>query len=661
MHAQHLIDFLLFCSAFLIVTAGVLAIAKRFSFPYTALLLLTGFVAQGFLTVTGISSHVYVSTDIIYFLLLPLLLFESAVHMNFHQFRLQFKTVTFLATFGLLLSIATIAILVTYLAGLPFSVALLFGALISATDPIAVLAIFKNLGAPKRLSLLADGESMFNDATGVIAYKVVAAAVLAGNSLGAGETIQGVGSFLVVFVGSIGLGAVCAYLMSLFIAKIDNDRLVETTMTVALAIGSFVIAEHFFHFSGVITTVVAGIVLGNLGKTRISAGVHQFLEELWEYIGFIALSVVFFFSTFTLEIEHLFSRPLFFLLIVVCVFIGRAVSVYVSFWITNRSKLFFDEPNVPLAWQHVLTWGGLRGVIPLVLVYSIPDSYMYKGLLLQATLITFLCTLFINATTIDKLLIALGLHLPKKEEEIVNLEEEIFQLEEAKENLSKLHGDEFDSSVVHELKERILTQEKKLKEHLLDIATPAEFEVSLRLAAISIERSVVRGLYEGNHVGENVFFEFESELDLQQDALEHPEIVRKTRGVREDGTIDSSSSFSKRIFRAGSLFHNTPILGRFGKSGKERLILDRLALLYARMNASSQVIEYLERVKTLIGQHHHFHTIISSIRSEHENYRLRNHYQIQHLTREYPRIYRKFETPLVESFAWSKQHIVHES
>lgn len=654
MESHQLVELLLFCSVFLIATASILAISKKFKFPYTALLLIAGFIAQYGMQYFGLSAEIGISTDLIYFLLLPLLLFESAVHINFHQFKLQFKTITFLSTFGLLVSIGSVTILVSTLAGLPWEVALLFGALISATDPIAVLAIFKNLGAPKRLALIADGESMFNDATGVIAYRVVSASVLGGTALGVGDTLQGAGSFVVVFIGSIGLGTLCAYLMSIFIAKVDNDRLVETTMTIALAIGSFILAEHFFHLSGVITTVVAGIAMGNLGKTRISVGVKDFLEELWEYTGFIALSIVFFFSTFTLQLGSIFQNIGVVGVVIFSVVIARAISVYVSCYITNHSRFFSDEPNIPLAWQHVLNWGGLRGVIPLVLVYSIPDSFMYKDLLLQCTLATFLFTLFINATTIDRLLIALKLHLPKREEEIVHIEEEIFAVEEAKKNIGQLSESDFNHSIVREVEEKIRESEKKLRTHLLEIATPQDFERSMRLQSIQIERQVVEDLYRKNHIDERVFFEFEGELDLQQDALEHPDILRGSRAMRKDGTIDSSSSFQLRLERAKEIIQKFPLLKSLSWNPKEELLIGRLSLLQARITASGAVIAYLEKVEPLLGVQSHYQSMISTIHSEHERHRLRNLYQMQEIERDYPRIYKQFEYPLVQSYAWAK-------
>jgi len=182
------------------------------------------------------------------------------LHINIHEFRLQFKTISFLATFGLLVSLFLVGFLTAYFLHLPLPVAFLFGALISATDPIAVLALFKTLGAAKRLALIADGESMFNDATAVIAFKTVSVFAIGGAYLAPSHIFGGFTNFVSVFFGSIAMGAIGAYILSLILSKVKSDRLIVNSISAALALGGFVASEYFFHLSGVITTVIAGII-----------------------------------------------------------------------------------------------------------------------------------------------------------------------------------------------------------------------------------------------------------------------------------------------------------------------------------------------------------------------------------------------------------------
>jgi CPA1 family monovalent cation:H+ antiporter len=384
---EELIYIILFISAFLIITGFIQRLTAKWSFlPYTVALLLAGVIGQYFVKLTHIPVEFELSSSVIYYVLLPLLLFESAFHINFHQFKLQFKTITFFATFGLLISVFVIGYVLAFAVGYPLPMAILFGAIISATDPIAVISMFKTLGAPKRLSLVADGESMLNDATGVIAFKVVSAFVLAGSALQSSTLLESTWSFIYVFVGSLIFGAIVGYFFSKLIEKIENDRVIETTMTVACALGSFVAAEHFFHFSGVISCVMAGIVVGNLGKTKFSPGVREFVEEFWSYFAFLSVSLVFFFATFNLDFLIFSKNPIIIIWAIVAVLVGRAISIYGSALITNNTPFFKDEPNIPMSWQHILNWGGLRGVIPLVLAYSLPEDFKYRSAIFSFSL-----------------------------------------------------------------------------------------------------------------------------------------------------------------------------------------------------------------------------------------------------------------------------------
>ncbi|MFA9289082.1 MAG: cation:proton antiporter [Weeksellaceae bacterium] len=644
---QHaLITLLLFISFFLILTGGILKLTQRISMlPYTVALLLVGALAQFIVHTFHIPVHLELTADIIYFVLLPLLLFESAFHINFHQFRIQFKTITFIATFGILVSIFTIGYFLSGVIGYPLGVALLFGAIISSTDPIAVISLFKTLGAPKRLGLVADGESMFNDATGVILTRVVASFVVTGAAFQANSIYGSVGNFLYVFLGSMVFGLIAGYLFSKIIERIQNDRVIETTITVAAAIGSFVAAEHFFHFSGVISTVVTGIVMGNLGKTKFSVGVRGFVEEFWEYFAFISVSLVFFFATFNLDFS-IFSENIYPIIIaILAVLVGRAVSVYLSFFITNRVPFFKDEPNVPLSWQHIMNWGGLRGVIPLVLVYSLPDEFAYKNDMLAFTLGAFLFTLIINGLTIRTLLLKLGLHLPKKEEEIMHEEMSIIEIADAKESLAELKDQEFDQDILVEMKRELDQEEKHIREHLNKVSSTEEFQKSLKIQTLNIERHALEDLYNQGYITENVYFDFDTELDLQQDALEYPE-MNESAGIDETGKRSTHGSFRKRIVMLRKLAGQFPILKNFIKSSRESLIEERIGLLKVRIMTSTMVIEYLEKLDKLLKNTADNARHITKLVKEQKALINENKDELTKLTKEHPRLIQSYQKKL---------------
>ncbi len=642
---------MIFVGFFLATTALVLTIAKRLKFPYTVALLVIGFAMQMVFRSLGLETHFEISSDIIYFVLLPVLLYESAFHVNFHQFKLQFKSIMFLATFGLILASIIVAFLLQYFIGIGFWHGLLFGALISTTDPIAVLAIFKELGAPKRLALIAEGESLFNDATAIIAFRLLASFVVAENVFSSKDVLHGIGDFSYVFVGSILFGFVVSYLTSLFIAKVDNDELVETTLTLALCWITFLVAEHVFHLSGIVATVAAGITMGNIGRTKISSPVMHFMEKFWSHLAFLAVSLVFFFTAFDLNIELLFLHPMVTMYAIAAVLIARAISVYVSFGLSNRLSFFKDEPNVPLSWQHVLNWGGLRGVVALVLVYSLPDTYLYKEQFLIFTLSAFLFSLFINGLTIKTVLFFLGLHIPKKEELIMKEEADIFSIQKARQRVEQLSEGEYSVTVKKDVLRALYQEEQKHKMSLEQLATPKDFERSLRLEVLQIESKVIEKLFSKQQIPESVFHTFMGELDMQTDALEYPGLYYGT-GFQQGGLLPSKENFYKRMSEISDNIRFLPFLSTYFENQKKALIIERLFLLKARIIASAEAIRYLEHISQLVSNPKNLQ-IIRQIISEHELYRMRNNFQRQAISREFPRLYTKFETTVVEKIAWS--------
>lgn len=639
MDAHFLIDVIIFSGLFFVGIALMSPLTKKYSFPYTIALLIVGFVTQQLLHLFHIDSHLVLSPDIIFFVLLPILLFEGALHINFHQFRLQFKTITALATFGLLLSIFIVAFGLARLANIPFEVALLFGAIISSTDPIAVLALFKHLGGPKRLSLLADGESMFNDATGVVAFRVISGFVLAGKAFTSDAIFAGFGSFAYIFTGSIILGLVMGYITSEIIRRIDNDPLVEAVLTAALAIGSFVFAEHFFHLSGVITTVMAAITLGHVGRTRISHKTVHFIEELWGFLGFICVSLVFFFASFNLDISIFTDNYMAVIYAVLMVLIARAVSVYTTCFLTNTLPFFKDEPNVPLSWQHILNWGGLRGVIPLVLVYSLPESYAYREELLAFTMGSLLFTLLFNGITIKNLLLSLKLHLPKNEEEIITYESEVFAADATLKKLEELDPREYDKKLINDMKKHIAQSQEKLRKKLLKIGDADEVLVSLRLQSLDIQRNIVRNLHDRRYVNENVFYEYDLQLDMQQDALEYPDVYAEE--------ISSAKSFRARLKRMQSIAKSMPMFKRIASESKDQLVEERYSLLRARIIANLEVLSYLEKCEKIFESKKTFVQKVKMVEAIYRNHQKNNKEEIVAIEKKYPRIVSSYQKKLL--------------
>lgn len=647
MEGHLLVELVIFATMFLVGIAFVTPLTKRLAFPYTVALLFAGFIAQFITHSFELESHIILSPDVIFYILLPILLFEGAFHINFHQFRLQFKTITAFATLGLLISIFVVAFGLSYLVGLDFGASLLFGAIISATDPIAVLALFKHLGGPKRLALLADGESMFNDATGVVAFRVISAFIIADNAFTTQAVLSGFGSFVYIFIGSIILGLALGYITSIFIAKIENEPLIESTLTVALALGSFIIAEHYFHLSGVISTVMAGITLSHVGRTRISRQVIHFIEELWGFLGFIAVSMVFFFAAYNLDVNIFTNNLPLIGAAIIMVLAARAISVYGTAIITNKLAFFKDEPNVPLSWLHILNWGGLRGVIPLVLVYSLPEAYEYREEMLAFTLGALLFTLIINGLTIKTLLLKLGLNKPSKEEEIVELEVALFETEKQIERLKQLNTEEFDKKTIATYVSDLQDVIKDHKKELSILGTSENILSSVKLQAIQIQRDVIEDLFERGYINENAYFEYDSQLDLQQDAIEYPRTFGHFYGRERLGVVSSRISYRKRLKNIRKVMSTLPILENILRVSEEDVILERFSLIKSRIIANDEVIEFLERNKVIFGKNKELMKSVTEVEKIYKNFLKENHKELNSIQKKYPRIVNHYQENLL--------------
>lgn len=642
---------------FFLLGAGILQqFSTIFKFPFTVALLASGLIAQYVFRGLGLEALVALDAQVIFLVLLPALLFGAAMHINLHQFRLQFKTISFFATFGLLVSVFVVGALVSYLIGLPVGPSLVFGALISATDPIAVLALFKTLGAPQRLALVADGESMFNDATGVIAFRVVSAIFVSGVSYVGSQWLTVAWDFAYVFFGSMALGAVIGYILSIALAKIKNDIAVETTLTLGVAFISFAGAEHWFHLSGVIASVMAGLIAGNMGRSRLSPSVAHFVHEFWDYIGFLAVSAVFFFATLHLDLTMFTDRPSRWMLAVLSVLIGRAVSVYMSGFITNTYGFFKEEPNVPLSWLHVLNWGGLRGVIPLVLVFTLPDSYPYKQDIFVFTFASLLFTLFVNGLSIELLLKKLGLHLPSKDLAIAKGQEKVLQYEQALDHLDHLPSGEFVSNLRTKMKREVESKLSSARSEVMSLMENASDVLkSVKLDTLKHERSWLETYFKSGYISETVFFEYDAELDIQQDSLEYSDIYIGRGVVGRNGEVKSRLTFQERMRTIQKRAKNWPIFSTFLARSEDQSIRDRYALVKVRLMIVKQVFAHLKEVAKVAPKDKALKTALTEVTGRYQEHEERNSKELSALEKKYSEVVGEYQDHLIHSLVYEVQ------
>jgi monovalent cation:H+ antiporter, CPA1 family len=393
---------------FLGVSIVVAIIARRVHLPYTVGLVVTGIG----LALAGLETGALLTHDFIFDVILPPLLFEAALSIHWRELQRDMLPVVMLSTLGVAISAAIAAAGMVTLLAWPTAAAIAFGVLIAATDPIAVLALFRETGIKGRLRLLVEAESLFNDGVAAVLFALVltwarapdithlmtaTAASALGLTTGGG-----------ILVGLASGGA------AIVLAGRTSDRLVEGTLTAVAAYGSFLLAEHF-QFSGVLATVAAGLLMGNLGALRedgdrniFSPDGRSFVIGLWEFAAFIANSLIFLLiglQVAGMPFISIGGRTL--VVAIGLLLVARASTVY------PLCLLFrFSTWAIPMREQHVLWWGGLRGALALALALALPPSFAFHSEILVTAFGVVIFSVVVQGLTMQLLLRKLHL-LPK--------------------------------------------------------------------------------------------------------------------------------------------------------------------------------------------------------------------------------------------------------
>ncbi|MCB2226030.1 MAG: Na+/H+ antiporter [Desulfarculaceae bacterium] len=384
------------------VAAGVAVAVRQLHLPYTVALVLGGLL----LGIFNFFTPPHLTKELLFSVFLPGLLFEAAFHIEFREFWRNRSAVVSLAVPGVAAAVAlTTIILVPVVNTLHleqdfiWQYALVFGALIAATDPIAVVSVFRSLGAPRRLSMLLDSESLFNDGTAIVCF-TLSISLVSGASITAGQLASNF--FQIVIFGGL-IGAAAGLAVSQILKHID-DAMIEITLTTVAAYGSFAIAEHF-HYSGVIAVVVAGVLCGNYGaRVGMTPSTRVAVEAFWEYVAFALNSIVFLLIGLELNLDALFSSWKVILVAYLAVTMGRGLIIFAVSGLLAKTR-----ERLPWSWSVVLTWGGLRGALPMVLVLSLPLDFPHRDLLVTMTFGVVLISIMVNGTTVSPLLRWLGI------------------------------------------------------------------------------------------------------------------------------------------------------------------------------------------------------------------------------------------------------------
>jgi CPA1 family monovalent cation:H+ antiporter len=394
-----------FESALIILTALATAVsigARWLKMPYTVALVVAGIL----LSQSGWLDPPHLTKDLLYPVFLPGLLFEAAFHLDFRCFWQNKWVIGLLAVPGVILGTALTAGLLSPVLGwvaadwhLGLIPALAFGALISATDPIAVVALFKTLGAPTRLTVLVEAESLLNDGTAVVLFTLVL-----GMATGQAMTVSGA---VVAFLAVAGLGACIGLAVGYCVSRaiqIQEDPMVEITLTTLAAYGSFLLAEHL-HLSGVMATVAAGMVCGSYGaRTGMSPSTRLAVESFWNYVAYALNSVIFLLIGFEIHVNRLLAAWLPISATFIVVLVSRSLVVFGAASLVGRTS-----ERLQWQWRAALVWGGLRGGLSMVLALALPASFPQRALIITLTFGVVALTILLQGLTIAPLLMRLGL------------------------------------------------------------------------------------------------------------------------------------------------------------------------------------------------------------------------------------------------------------
>lgn len=408
-------------AVFIIAASVGIFVAKVGRFPYTIALLLAGLAVS----VLGINIDITLTHDLILLVLLPPLLFEGAATTDLDSFRENLVPVLVLAVPGLIVSILVLGVLGHYAFGYPLLLATLFAAMILPTDPVSVLALFEELGAPDRLSVLVEGESLLNDGVGVVVFSALFLLVKDSieNNTELSELITPkvlVNTGLEIIVASLGgliVGLAAGYLIYRVMVNLD-EHMTEIVLTLILAYGSFLLAEHYFHVSGVIATVTAGLLIGNRGaEYAMSPQTKISVFNTWDTAAFLVNTLIFVLIGAKTPIHQMVDNwQLIAIAIVLTIFV-RTLTVYPFTAAVNR----FSRRDIPFSYQHVMVWGGLHASIPIALVLGLPSNFPHISELRSMVFGVAAFSLVVQGLSMSNLLDYLGIITRTETEELYEL------------------------------------------------------------------------------------------------------------------------------------------------------------------------------------------------------------------------------------------------
>ena len=582
----------------LVVSAAVHLAARRFKIPVTVALVVVGAVLGALGSRLGFLSGMaalHVNPEVVFFVLLPTLIFQSAFHLDARALRENLAPTLTLAVPGLLISTAVIGGIMFNAApwvGVHISLpeALLLGSILSATDPVAVISLFSQLGAPKRLTVLVEGESLFNDATAIVLSRIIIA-VMAAGVITTDTLILGSVQFMTVFFGGLVAGWILALVAGSLIGWVDRDSFFEITVTTILAYLSFYLAEHVLGLSGVMAVVAAGVVMGGWGKAKITPSVAGYLENFWNYMAGIANALIFLLVGLTVELSALIENLPVLFLVASAMLISRGLVIYTLVPVVG--KLPGSDP-IDRGYQTVMYWGGLRGGIALAIALSLPESVENRDLFVVLATGAVLFTLIVQGLTIERVVKHFGLDIPPLSDQMARIEGLISAKMRTLKEIPVLQaGGLFSPRIAEDMRIRAETGVETLRAELdqmreTELNTKEERRL-LYLRCFGEEKTLYYQMFSNGHLGERTYRNLTHSTELQ------------TEGIRHEGRLPEFTLHPPSGERLETVFYR--MLEKFPGFGGlvERFRAGRAArdyeVAWARFRGSTRVLDDLSELE----------------------------------------------------------------
>ena len=626
-------EIMLVLMGLLTVSMMAAAICNYIPVPYTVFLVILG-MFLGSLARQDIGLNFLLdfqlTPDLVLYLFLPVLIFESAINLDARSLMKDIAPILVLAIPALVISTAIIGLGLWFIKDFNIIYALIFGALISATDPVAVISLFKELGAPHRLTVLVEGESLLNDATAIVLFNILLGISIWGQ-FGVFDFYVAVAEFLKVFFGGLGVGIIIGIVTSELLNRIHANISGYLIMSIVVAYSSFAISEHIMHLSGVMAVVSSAITLGLLGANRIPQREKETVDETWDILALVCNSLLFLLVGLSVDVSLLFSHLDTIFVAIVLVLVARAAGIYT---LVPSAVSIFKLPNISMREKHIMWWGGLKGGLAIAIVLSIPTTMPGRETLIYVTLGVVIFSLLVNASTVRPLMRKLGFDKFTDQEEI-ELQHGLKQSFSQAENILKIFKK---ANIIPRSTKKIIQEKTKkifeVSESTSDTYTETHY---VKVTALRMEMKELKYLYDIGFLQYYTYMNMKILLQRESDNLELNEKknAEKNATIKQSPFIRLEKSIIKQLREhdfASSFLSRYQYL-RFSQTLQRNI---------AGLLICKKVMEKIDSLDDVEGEIKK--NIINQYKQRHDRRKKR----LEDISANFPEFYERYETRLFE-------------